>query len=505
MVPRTWNGAGKIASALLKRHGALTAKRLEEITPPAVLDLAHAAYYGGRFETTVVGRLDATWEHDIGSAYPAEMVKLPCLEHGRWIEASGDELKHLDALFVARVRYWHPPRQFLCGLPHRSKKSRLSWPREGNGVYWSPEIRSAERLGAKIAFKGGWRFEPGCDCRPYAFIDDLYELRRVIGKSVRGVPIKLGLNSLYGKKAQRIGKPTYANPIEAGLITAGMRAKINDAIVAAKDQRRVRMIATDAVYTKDGPIEGLDMGAGLGQWEVKAFPSLFIVRPGLYWPPDRAGNAPDRQKLKTRGLSPKFFEPLIPAFETAWDAWINDPDPATVPVVPVPIETFVGVRLAMRQNNPDQSCQWIDRNVECKFSWIDKRKGIKREGDALMLGALPGDPQAHSHHYDAGAVLASATVFDMDRMIFEAQPDYLDLGAPVPTTLRIRICRPTTTRLNGNPRHRDSLNQTPQGSRLSASPERSLSLAADDPRLQSISGAHRAFAGLVEQRPARGR
>jgi DNA polymerase type B, organellar and viral len=438
MVPATWNGAGKIATALLKQHDALTAKRLAEITPPAVLDLAHAAYYGGRFETTWVGRLPPTWEHDIGSAYPAGMVDLPCLEHGRWIEVEdGDALKGLDALFVARVRYWHPKSQFLCGLAHRSKKGRLSWPREGNGVYWSPEIRSAQRLGARITFKGGWRFERACDCKPYAFIGDLYELRRAIGKSVRGVPIKLGLNSMYGKKAQRIGKPTYANPIEAGLITAITRAKINDAIVAAGDPRRVVMIATDAVYTVEGPIGassasagGLDMGAGLGQWEVKAFPSLFIVRPGLYWPPDRAGNAADGRKLKTRGLSPKFFEPLIPAFEAAWDRWILDPDPATVPVVPVPIETFVGVRLAMRQNNPDQSCQWIERNVECKFSWVDKRRGVQRLGDALVLGALPGDPDAHSHHYDASAVMASSTIFDMDRMIFEAQPDYLDLGAP---------------------------------------------------------------------------
>jgi hypothetical protein len=429
MVPKTWNGAGKIASALLKAHGAMTNKRLLEITPPAVLDLAHAAYYGGRFETTWVGRLPPTWEHDIGSAYPAGMVELPCLEHGRWIETSPDQLDALNGVFVARVAYAHPSSQFLCGLPHRSKKGRLSWPQRGNGVYWGHEIRSAERLGARITYKGGWRFEGACDCRPYGFIGELYELRRAIGKSVRGIPIKLGLNSMYGKKAQRIGKPTYANPIEAGLITAITRGKINDAIQAAGNPRRVVMIATDGIYTIGGPIEGLDMGAGLGQWEAKQFPSLFIVRPGLYWPPDRLGNAPTA-KLKTRGLSPKFFEPLIPAFETAWDRWIKAPDPATVPVVPVPIETFVGVRLAMRQNNPDQSCQWIERDVECKFSWIDKRKGIKRQGDALMLGALPGDPDAHSHHYNADAVLASSTVFEMDRMIFEAQPDYVDLGAP---------------------------------------------------------------------------
>jgi hypothetical protein len=451
MIPATWNGAGKIASALLKEHNAMKASRLREITPPDVLLLAHAAYYGGRFETTRAGRLGPTWEHDICSAYPAAMLRLPCLEHGTWVKQSGKQLSKLNGeLFVASVRFSHPPRQFLCGLPFRSKQGRLSWPREGNGVYWSSEIRSAERLGATIEYKRGWRFVPQCQCIPYEFVADLYEQRLAIGKSVRGIPIKLGLNSIYGKKAQRIGRPTFANPIEAGLITALTRAKINDAIVAAGkpyigedgrerpgDPRRVVMIATDGVYTVEGPIAALDLGGGLGQWEAKAFPSLFIVRPGLYWPPDRAGNVRSASKLKTRGLSPKFFEPRIPAFERAWDDWLDAPsllpglpDPTTCPVVPVPIETFVGVRLAMRLNDPAKACQWVKRDVACKFSWVDKRRGVQRAGDALVLGALPGDPEAHSHYYDGSGVMASSTLFDLDRMIFEAMPDYVDLSAP---------------------------------------------------------------------------
>jgi hypothetical protein len=329
------------------------------------------------------------------------------------------------------VHYRHPPRQFLCGLPHRSKKGRLSWPREGNGVYWGCEIRSAERLGAVITVKGGWRFEAGCECKPYAWVADYYEARRAIGKSVRGVPIKLGLNSLYGKRAQRIGKPAWASPIEAGLITALTRAKINDAIVAAGDPRRVVMIATDGIYTLNGPIEGLDLGGGLGQWEAKRFPSLFIVRPGLYWPPAGAGSPASNRKFKTRGLSPKFFEPLIPAFETAWNAWLDDGAPEFgVPMVPVPIRTFIGVRLALRLKDPTQTCQWVERDVKCSFQWKEKRGGTWLVGEALATASLAGGADEHSHHYDGYSALASSTVFDEDRMLFEAMPDYLDLSAP---------------------------------------------------------------------------
>ena len=142
MVPRTWNGAGKIASALLKEHNAITAARLAESPRADVIVLAHAAYYGGRFETTWAGRLPAVWQHDICSAYPAAMLELPCFEHGKWIKAGGSKLANCKDLYIARVQFSHPRSQFLCGLPFRSKQGRLSWPREGNGVYWSPEIAS---------------------------------------------------------------------------------------------------------------------------------------------------------------------------------------------------------------------------------------------------------------------------------------------------------------------------------------------------------------------------
>ena len=47
-----------------------------------------------------------------------------------------------------------------------------------------------------------------------------------------------------------------------------------------------------------------------------------------------------------------------------------------------------------------------------------------------MLGALAGDPDAHSHHYEANGIMQSSSVFELDRMIFEAQPDFLDLSPP---------------------------------------------------------------------------
>jgi hypothetical protein len=155
--PKTWNGAGKIAGYLHREHKTIKRVTLEESLPPELRAMAHAAYYGGRFEVTRTGFLNTTvWGHDLKSAYPAQMLHMPCLIHGKWKRASGKTLARLpnSALYVCEVQFTHPDKQHLCGLPFRTKAAskglRLIWPRCGTGTYWSPEIRSAKRLGAKI-------------------------------------------------------------------------------------------------------------------------------------------------------------------------------------------------------------------------------------------------------------------------------------------------------------------------------------------------------------------
>ena len=265
--PRTWNGAGKLAAALMRDHDVMRSADVHDRLPAGLIKMAHAAYYGGRFEVTRCGLVDRPVdEFDLKSAYPAAMPELPCLLHGAWHKMSGALLAKYDddALFVAPCHFRHPYETFLCGLPIRSPKDgRLSWPRDGRGVYWSCEIRSAKKLGAKITLGNGWLYERRCDCQPFDWIGELYEYRRQLG-AARGQPLKLGYNSIYGKWAQRIGQPPFANPVYAGLCTSITRAKLNDAIAATGDPRRVVMLATDAIYTVGRPPK-LDLGDGLGQ------------------------------------------------------------------------------------------------------------------------------------------------------------------------------------------------------------------------------------------------
>jgi len=391
-----------------------------------------------------------------GSAYPAAMTELPCLEHGRWRKAGATELNawlqspepiwavdgrpppgtHWPALFLCPATFTHPRDQFLCGLPFRSKQGTLAWPRAGSGVYWSTELRSAQRLGATIECRAGYIFVPNCDCHPFDWVRELYAERQAIGKARRGIPIKLGLNSLYGKHAQRVGQPKYANPITAGLITAITRARLNDAIAAA-GQRNVVMIATDAIYTLGKPAP-LDFGDGLGQWETKRYPRLFIVRPGLYWPPKpRAEN----WKIKSKGLSPKFFEPRVPDFERAWRDYCRAGDALQPsPSVTVTTTMFAGLRYAWRIRQPELACQWIEHPIEVRFGDRAEKGGNKREGvewtpdrRGLILGSKGGTPGARSKHYDRVEGRQAAgwlTGMDNEHDLLDAMPDPIDLTPP---------------------------------------------------------------------------
>jgi hypothetical protein len=455
--PKTWNGAGKIAAFLHHQNGTLRAKELNKLAPTGLIRMAHAAYYGGRFEITRAGLIDQpVIEQDINSAYPDAMRSLPCLDHGKWKWTGSDVLRQQsqDAIFVCPVRFSHPREQFLCGLPFRSPKDgRLSWPRLGGGVYWASEIRSAERLGATCELRAGWLYEKRCDCHPFAWVETRYAQRKAL-KGVQGEPLKRGINSLYGKLAQRIGEPPFANPIWAGMITAHVRAKLNDAIASSNretgDPRNVVMMATDGIYTLK-PLK-LSIGGGLGQWGVKSFPSLFVVQPGLYWPP-KSG---EDWRPKSRGISPTTIAKFADLFEAAWAKFAAAPSMTPIeraervfdaldagradllpmalgdryPLVEVAFKAFIGLRLAAHWGKPEKAGQWEEQSRKISFDWRGKRDADATWDDkrkAMILDPLRGDPRAVSAHYEPGGTLSTAESWEAERMLFEAMPDAAEL------------------------------------------------------------------------------
>lgn len=402
IVPATWNGPGKMAAALFKiwRVPRLYSQTSESqrdraseldfkiLNPPnGLIPAAQEAYYGGRFENPAVGRLPKGYVNDINSAYPAAMAGkigpgLPCLIHGRWHRFKGDPPD--DGLYLAKIEYAHHDTTakpaHLCGLPHRDRHGRLSWRVSGGGTYWSVEMTSAKLLGLKVlASHGGWAYEKRCDCKPFPLIEGLYNRRLELGKTAAGHTLKLVINSLYGKTAQRIGGGgPFTNHIYAGLVTAIVRAELNKVI--ALDPKSVVMLATDSVVTlRPLPI---DIGKGLGQWSVEETDGdMFVVQPGFGW-----WIKGGKSVIKTRGVPERFINgPVRRRFMKAWASYLDvllaslarGKGRQRPPTVKVKVETFIGWRLALQLKRLPGV--WLQRKTaiwrDMNFEWIGKRQG----------------------------------------------------------------------------------------------------------------------------------
>lgn len=315
-------GAGRLAARMHETAGTPQRRRYrwDRNAQKAVLsekrgvtylperDLAFAAmvnwaYYGGRFEISRVGLIKAStselglkiYNYDINSAYPAGMLHLPCPICTTWRELPAAEKPPRGSLYLAEIVFDHPKTAIWCSFPVRTKSGFLRWPRKGRGAYWSVEINAdIKNLGAKVHFERIWVAKKCCDRKPYEWVETIYNFRadlKAISETL-GIPLKLAINSLYGKFAQSIGAAPYRGYLSAGLITAYTRAKLIEAIgtLPPWEHDKVLMLATDGIYTT-ARLPKLKISSSLGDWGHKpseqVYDDMFIVQPGLYFFPSK--------------------------------------------------------------------------------------------------------------------------------------------------------------------------------------------------------------------------
>ena len=359
-VPWKWQGPGNLAGAMLKHHSIPRSKEIPILKNEEFRRLANDAYYGGRFETTAVGPVRRpVYQYDINSAYPAELRELPCLAHGSWKQIR--KLPDYEQLWFGQVYFHHDNRasRLLCNLPMRRKDGSIYYPAEGNGVYWSTELAAANSAGTHIALASGWVYESHCDCRWFSFIDPYYQKRLALGKTTKGFVLKLAGNSLYGKIAQSVGYAPYANPVWAGLITAGCRAKLVRAY--SGHEYDIIMLATDGIFSLS-PLD-VKVSKELGDWELETHDEMFIVQVGVYY----LANG----QLKTRGVEKKRLDGRLPDFEAEWlkykeSGGINY-------VVKADVDNFITAKAALSRRKWNLAGTWESIEREVGFDWSVKR------------------------------------------------------------------------------------------------------------------------------------
>ncbi len=294
LFPTRWDGAGAVAAALLKREN-VKAHIVPE--PKHLIEPVACAFFGGRIELCRIGRAKRPiYNYDIASAYPAAAQHLPSMA-GLWMRTQGTNLCN-RGFTLSRIRWdfrgkempWYP-------LPFRNARDgTITFPNEGEGWYWGPELHAALAWAAKMEYAPGsvrvldqWTLFPETSepVRPFAFIPQLFEQRKIMKREGNGaqMAVKLALNSLYGKTAQQMGAepgkpPPYYSLPWAGWITSATRARLVEA--GMTDPHAVVAFATDGIYSLR-PLP-LKTGDDLGNWEGPSMSDdAVFVAAGIYW------------------------------------------------------------------------------------------------------------------------------------------------------------------------------------------------------------------------------
>ena len=294
---RSWHGAGAIASRFLNMW------QVDQHKPKEIFkELALArrfAYFGGRSELFFRGQVGQTiYHYDINSAYPTACLYLPSLRDKTFIHYEkrsqiNDIAKDDFGLLKCK---WDITSRVGC-LPFRNKDNYVLFPTRGEGWYHNVEVQTAIEKGYKIQVQEAYILEKPYDYFLKEGIDSMGKKRLELKKKkdMGNIPIKLGLNSLYGKLAQRPlphEKPDgsifwkygqYMDLYWAGFITAFARSQL----LKYMDISTVVMCATDALFSKT-PLD-CPIGENLGQWEYTEHKDAIFIQSGVYAVEDADG------------------------------------------------------------------------------------------------------------------------------------------------------------------------------------------------------------------------
>jgi len=247
--PAKWTSSGYLAEKVLINHGVFFPKF--NSIPYEIQDLAFRSYFGGRFEMIKRGFVGKAFLYDINSAYPYAISNLPDLNNGKWIKQKS--INHNAKLGFFKIIADIPDDKHIPPFPFRANN---------NIVFPSGKFITYCTLSELQACKGddlyrileGYQFITNSDIYPYRkFIKNLYKKRLELKKENNPLqaPIKIILNSIYGKTGQKVNRVmgNLFNPVIFSYITGFARAQLYDFVRKNGLERDVIAFATDSICT----------------------------------------------------------------------------------------------------------------------------------------------------------------------------------------------------------------------------------------------------------------
>jgi hypothetical protein len=344
----SWHGPGAIASYSMGKH------RIDKCMAPSPepVNLASQyAYGGGRFELFKIGRANRpVYEYDINSAYPYAISQLPNLARGHWKHVRS--VSRIARFGVYRVTFainpFDPISNFHRPMPffHRDSKGQISFPCVNDTWVWSPELWSKQNFPG-ITIHEGWEFvEENINDRPFQWLAENYEIRKEYKRQANPaqMALKLQMNSMYGKQAQRVGwneekrKPPKWHQLEwAGWVTSYCRSMVYRAALHAGTA--LVAFETDAVFSTVSLRESkyVHLTGNLGGWEETVYDDFVYLQSGA-----RFGLIDGEWKSKYRGFDQGSLK-----LEDALYVLSLDPEYWTIRGT---TKRFVGFAQALHQN-----------------------------------------------------------------------------------------------------------------------------------------------------------
>lgn len=406
---RQWYGPGVLANASMRQHGI---KAHMEPAPDVVREASRYAYAGGRFELFKVGRIQGPiYSVDINSAYPYAISQLPSLANGEWRYVSKPTRLARFGVYHVRLKTRMAFAKIPGPLFHRDEYHNISFPWVTEGWYWSPEVSHVMNTGG-VDIVEGWEWHATTNERPFDYIRDMYEKRREW--KAQGIPaqlaLKLCMNSMYGKMAQRVGYDSKNGRIPqwhqlewAGWVTSYTRAMLYR-VMRGLPKGSVIAVETDGIYTTANPASlNLRIGGGLGEWESDTYDEMLYIQSGLAWL--RKG---DKWTPKRRGLDADSFtltdaQNYVRSLSAGgeWSPFVGTTN------------RFIGLGAALNSNAPLKTmhCRWLRSEREIYVGERGKRQHVAAACDACKAGEnaydMPHDLVIVSRAYDPAQMLST--------------------------------------------------------------------------------------------------
>jgi hypothetical protein len=300
--------------------------------------------------------------------------------------------------------------------------------------------------------------------RPFAFVKEYYARRKAIKQeakyNIAELVIKLTINSLYGKQAQRLGgmpgkPPRCANPYYAACITASTRRRLMEA--ALLDPFAIVMFATDGIVATR-PLFGLpraypktDKRITLGDWEVEDnLRGGIFLQSGVYsfltakMVKDENGETKEKfeETTKLRGMDIRNLQVGMPMrkflLERVLPAWGRPSemfDQNTWPSVAVRYNRYVTVGQAVATADSFRVAgRWADISRVIRVHNIGVKRGFIPGAEHLYYSSLAADGsvmEAERCHALVPTLPSFNSYYDETRKISKpAYPDWLE-SAPI--------------------------------------------------------------------------